>query len=177
MPAPDEQNEARPLTRTDRTSPVPPVRRATGIYGLIVTASVLASAGTSLGTLPLAVAVFVTLLVYWLAEEYAELGEGVTRGQLPGFARIRSHLREKWPLVSASYLPLLAMVAARIVGATASTAALVGLIMSVVLLVVYGWLGGRAAGLRGLSRLGMTAIAGGLGLLLIVLKVSLAQLK
>jgi hypothetical protein len=49
---------------------VPP---ASGIYGLIVAASVLAAVGSDLPTGPLALAVFVTLVVYWLAEEYAGL--------------------------------------------------------------------------------------------------------
>ena len=75
-------------------------RRAAGIYGTIVTASVLATAGGHLRTVPLAVAVFVTLLVYWLAEEYAELGEHATAGHLPTWARTRADLAAKWPMVT-----------------------------------------------------------------------------
>ena len=51
-------------------------RRAAGIYGAIVTAAILDAAGGHLPTAVLVVSVVVTLLVYWLAEEYAEvLGE------------------------------------------------------------------------------------------------------
>ena len=53
-------------------------RRAAGIYGAIITAAILDTAGGHVSTAALVVSVVVTLLVYWLAEEYAEvLGEQV----------------------------------------------------------------------------------------------------
>jgi hypothetical protein len=56
-------------------------RRAAGIYGAIITAAILDTAGGHLSTAALVVSVVVTLLVYWLAEEYAEvLGEQVEGG-------------------------------------------------------------------------------------------------
>ena len=59
-------------------------RRAAGIYGAIVTAAILDTAGGHLSTTALVISVVVTLLVYWLAEEYAEvLGEQVEGGRLP----------------------------------------------------------------------------------------------
>jgi hypothetical protein len=151
-------------------------RRAGGIYGTIVTASVLATAGGHLRPLPLAVALFVTLLVYWLAEEYAELGEQASAGHLPTWSKTRADLAAKWPMVSASYLPLLALLGARLLGATPSTAAYVGLGIAVVLLLIYGWSAGRAAGLGKASQLLLTAAAGGLGALMILLKVVIVHL-
>jgi hypothetical protein len=60
-------------------------RRAAGIYGAIITAAILDTAGGRLSTVALVIAVVVTLLVYWLAEEYAELlGEQAAGGVLPG---------------------------------------------------------------------------------------------
>ena len=80
--------------------------RAAGIYGAIITAAILDTAGAHLPTAALVVSVVVTLLVYWLAEEYAEmLGEQVQGGHLPGRARIRASLAATWPMVSASCLP------------------------------------------------------------------------
>lgn len=143
---------------------------------MIVTASVLASAGSSLQTLPLAVAVFVTLLVYWLAEEYAELAVKATAGRALTWPEVRSALRAKWPMVTASYVPLVTLLVARILGATASTAALIALIVIVGLLMVYGWVAGRSLGLRGLSHFGVTLLAVAFGLFMVLLKVSLAYL-
>src|SRR5215469_6869461 len=84
-------------------------RRAAGIYGAIITAAILDTAGGRLSTEALVIAVLVTLLVYWLAEEYAELlGEQAAGGTLPGWTYVRNALVATWPMVSASYLPLLA---------------------------------------------------------------------
>jgi hypothetical protein len=152
------------------------VRRAAGIYGTIVTAAVLATAGATLRTAPLAVAVFVTLLVYWVAEEYAEIGEHASKGHLPTWAHTRAALAAKWPMVSASYIPLLTLLVARLAQAKTTTAALIALCVTVALLMVYGWKAGQAAGLSGLAQLGMTVAAGTLGVLMILLKVLLVHL-
>ena len=93
-------------------------RRAAGIYGAIITAAIIA-AGSGLPTASLAVSVLVTLLVYWLAEGYAELlGEQSAGGKLPTWARIRGTLAATWPMVSSCYLPLVALLLARVAGAS-----------------------------------------------------------
>jgi hypothetical protein len=146
-------------------------RRAAGIYGAIITAAVLAAAGGHLPTAALVVSVVVTLLVYWLAEEYAELlGEQAVGGTRPSRAYIRAALAATWPMVSASYVPLLALVLARLAGASASLAANVGLIAAIVLLTAEGWLAARAARLHGWRLLLAVSVAAALGLAMIVLK-------
>jgi hypothetical protein len=146
-------------------------RRAAGIYGAIITAAILDTAGGHLSTAALVVSVVVTLLVYWLAEEYAEvLGEQVEGGRLPSWASIWGALTATWPMVTASYAPLLALVLARLAGASALTAANVGLVAAIVLLTVHGWLAGRAAQLRSWQLFFATSIAAGLGLVMIGLK-------
>lgn len=147
--------------------------RAAGIYGLIVSASVLATVGSQMRTAPLAIAVFVTLVVYWLSEQYADLGARASEGRMPTLGSARAALRAKWPIVSASYVPLVALLLARLLGATASDAALVALIVIVVLLMIYGWRAGRAARMSRWGQTGMVLLAGGLGVLMILLKVSL----
>jgi hypothetical protein len=57
--------------RPGRTARSSGRRRAAGIYGTIITAAVIAATGVRLTTLALVVSVLVTLLVYWVAEEYA----------------------------------------------------------------------------------------------------------
>ena len=146
-------------------------RRAAGIYGAIITAAILDTAGGHVSTAALAVSVVVTLLVYWIAEEYAEvLGEQAAGGQLPSRASIQGALVSTWPMVTASYLPLLAVVLAAVAGASELTAANVGLVVAIVLLTVHGWLAGRAAQLQRGKLLVATAIAAGLGLVMILLK-------
>ena len=146
-------------------------RRAAGIYGAIITAAILDTAGGHVSTAALVVSVVVTLLVYWLAEEYAEvLGEQVEGGRLPSRASIWAALAATWPMVTASYAPLLAVVLARLAGASALTAANVGLVAAIVLLTVHGWLAGQAAQLRGWQLFFSTSIAAALGLVMVALK-------
>ena len=147
-------------------------RRAAAIYGTVVTAAVLASAGTKLPTKALAVAVVVTLLVYWAAEQYAELlAEQSTRGHLPRWPVIRASLRNSWPMVSASYIPVLALVLARAGGLPPSSADNVALAVTVGLLVVHCWRAAGAAGLSGVKLWGAAALGGLLGVAMILLKI------
>jgi len=73
-------------------------------------------------------------------------------------------------VVSASYVPLLALLVARALGATAKNAAMGALVVTVVLLVAHGWAAGRAAQLRGPRLLLVTLIAGAFGVVMILLK-------
>jgi hypothetical protein len=146
-------------------------RRAAGIYGAIITAAILDTAGGHVSTTALVISVVVTLLVYWIAEEYAEvLGEHTAGGRLPGRVYIQGALASSWPMVSASYLPLLAVVLAHVAGASDLIAANAGLVVAIVLLTVHGWMAGRAAQLQGWKLVVATSIAAGLGLVMIVLK-------
>lgn len=146
-------------------------RRAAGIYGAVVTAAIIAAVGEQLPTRALVVAVVVTLLVYWVAEQYAELlGEHTAGGHLPSWRDIRADLAVTWPMVGASYAPLLALFLTRLAGASPLTAANVGLAAALLLLVYHGWSAGRAAHLTGRSLLAATSVAVALGVVMIVLK-------
>jgi hypothetical protein len=145
--------------------------RAAGIYGAIITAAILDTAGNRLPTDALVIAVVVTLVVYWLAEEYAELvGEHVAGGRLPTWSHVRAGLVSTWPMVSTSFAPLLVLVLAHVAGASALIAANVGLVAAVVLLTVYAWSAGRAAQFRGRQLVVVTSVAATLGLVMIALK-------
>jgi hypothetical protein len=146
-------------------------RRAAGIYGAIITASVMAAAGGSLPTTALAVSVLITLIVYWLAEQYAEiLGRQAAHGHLPTWGTVREDLATGWPIVSASFAPLVALVLARAAGASPSAAANTGVGLAIALLTLYGWSAGRAAQLGGWRLVGATCVATVLGLVMVVLK-------
>ncbi len=136
-----------------------------------MTAAVIAAGGGQLRTTALAVTVVVTLVVYWLAEEYAELlGEHSRAGHLPSAAIIRSSLAGAWPMVTASFLPLVALLVARLLGASSIDAAWFALSTAVALLVVHGYGAARAANLVGVRLAAVTATAGLLGVAMIVLK-------
>ena len=146
-------------------------RRAAGIYGTIITAAVLAAAGDHLPPLAMAAGVFITLVVYWVAEQYAELlAEPAEAGRLPTWPRIRAGLANTWPMVTACYLPVLVLLLARVLHVDAPMAANLALAAAVILLLVHGRAAGRAAGLHGRQAGVAMLVTGGLGALMIVLK-------
>jgi len=143
-----------------------------GIYGTIITAAILASAGTQLPTTELAVSVLVTLTVYWIAEEYADLlGDQIAGARPPGWRQIRAALAVSWTMVSASYLPLVVLLIATWAGAAATDAASAALVAASGELVVYALAAGRAAALQARPRFLVAASAAVLGLAMIALKV------
>jgi hypothetical protein len=73
-------------------------------------------------------------------------------------------------MVSASYAPLLALLLARLAGASSLAAANVGLVAATVLLMIHGWSAARSSQLHGWRLLLATAVAAGLGLVMIGLK-------
>jgi hypothetical protein len=132
---------------------------------------VIAAGGGRLTTGALAVTVLVTLVVYWLAEQYAELlGEHTHAGRLPRVGQVRSSLAAAWPMVTASFLPLVSLLVARLFGASTSVAAWVALVVAVCLLMIHGHVAGRAAGLTGVRLFAVTGTAGVLGIAMVVLK-------
>jgi hypothetical protein len=115
--------------------------------------------------------VVVTLVVYWLAEQYAELlGEHTTAGRLPSARQMRASLAATWPMVTASYVPVATLLIARLLGASSVTAAQTALIVTVVLLVIHAYAAGRSAGLVGGRLVVVATMAALLGFAMVVLK-------
>jgi len=146
-------------------------RRAAGIYGAIIAAAVMTAGGAGLATTPLALSVLVTLVVYWLAEQYAALlAEADRLGHLPQRVQVRASLADSWPMVSASFAPLAVLILVRLAGASAADAANAGVAVALLLLTVHGWSAARAAELHGWRLACATAIAAALGVILVLLK-------
>lgn len=145
--------------------------RAAGIYGTIVTAAVLATGGGKVGVVSLALLVFVTLVVYWLAELYAEvLGTHVHAGRLPRGAELRLLVGTSWPMVTASYVPLVVLLVVALFGYSVSVASYAALAATILLLAVHGRSAGVDAGLSGSRLFVVTAVAGLLGVSMVALK-------
>jgi hypothetical protein len=62
------------------------------------------------------------------------------------------------------------LLVARLLGVDTKTAAAVALLVAIALLLVHGWVGGKASQLRGLRLLAVTLIAGAFGVTMILLK-------
>jgi len=147
-------------------------RYAAGVYGTIITGAILATSGPRRDAIPLTASIIFTLVVYWLAEQYSELlGEHLGGGRLPGWRQIRRGLARTWPMVAASLFPLLALDLARAFGASQQWSALAALIVAMIMLLVYGWLAGRASALRRGQQLLIALVTALLGVVMVVLKV------
>jgi hypothetical protein len=124
---------------------------ASAVYGTVLAGSLMAVQGGSGGVdVPrLVVEVLVTQVVYWLAHSYAELvGGRITSGHRPHRSEVLHLLHEEWPLVTASFEPLVVTVLAWALGVPASTAVLVGIGAGAVMLAAWALLAGTRARLR-----------------------------
>lgn len=146
---------------------------ADAIYGLIVGAGVMAAShAPSSGRL--AVAVLVTLLIYWSAERYAAIVAGrIAAGHPRSRGTLRRELTDGWGLLTSSFIPLVVLVAFDLFGAETRTAVLAALVSTTVLLCLAGLQIGADGRLRPGERVAATVAAGSLGLVLIALKVTL----
>lgn len=143
---------------------------AAGIYGVIVSAAVMATAHVT-SALRMIVAVLLTLVIYWAAERYARIvAERIHEGQRPQWHTIREQLTTGWEMITASTVPLAVLIIAGLLGADLQAATLWALACSTALLCVAGWHVGRAGRLTRLERLISTAVAGIFGVSLILLK-------
>jgi hypothetical protein len=143
---------------------------AAGIYGLIVSAAVMATShGQTARRVMLTVVV--TLIVYWTAERYARIVAGrIHAGERPTWWHVREELTRGWQIVTASVLPLVALVVVTLLGAGVTAAVLAALVCDTVLLCITGWEVGRDGRLTTGERLVSAAVAGLLGVGMIALK-------
>jgi hypothetical protein len=143
---------------------------ANGIYGVIVGTGVMAAdSGTSVTQL--AIAVVVTLLVYWAAERYAHVvARRIKLGRRQTGRELRRELSAGWELVTASYLPLMVLVTASLLGADLTGAVVSALVFSTALLSLSGWRVGGEANLGLAQRCVSAAIAGAFGVVMILLQ-------
>ena len=162
---------------------VPPASVPAGIYGTVICASILGAAGPDTPVTKVAISVLVTLLVYWLAERYAEVlglaaspdraGPYEQRTHRVTGTHLRRVLGSGWAMIQASVTPLVVMLGSRLFGADNETAVDIALSYTVVLLAMLGYLAATRAGLTGWARVLAAGFATFLGLVVVVLKASL----
>jgi hypothetical protein len=163
---------ARP-TNAPAGTPATEESTAAAIYGVIVSAAVMASAHADTA-FAVVVAVLVTLVIYWGAERYARLvAERIHQGHRPTRAQVRQQLTDGWEMVSASYLPLAVLLVLSLLGVGLFRAVLSALVCSTVLLCIAGWAMGRNGQLTTRERVVSTVVAGLFGMMLIALKSTL----
>jgi hypothetical protein len=146
-------------------------RLSAAIYGLIVSGAVMAAAGEHGSVRDVAITVFLTVLVYWLAESYADmLGEQIAEERPSTRARSWELLRQGFPLVEASYVPVFVLLIAWALGLSTTAAITAGLVANALLLIALGWIASAQANRSIPVRAGWAAVAGAFGMVMIAIK-------
>jgi len=170
MTLPERPQSSGPLPGRLRPTRSTEEGTAAGIYGVIVSAAVLAASHTDTAV-DVVVGVLVTLTIYWSAERFARLvAERIHEGHRPGWRVVRRQLTTGWEIVTASLMPLAVLVILRLLGVSLDSAIIAALICCTLLLCVAGWEIGRHGQLTLLERLGAAAVAGLFGVVMILLK-------
>jgi len=160
------------VTAEPHAAETDPHRRQAGhLYGLIVTGAVLATAPEDLRPIRVALLVLSTLAIYWAAETYVHWIATRTQARRPLSRDERLMIvRDGWPLVAACAVPLICLTVEALLGVETSVALDVTLALNAGLLFVTGWHMGVTGGLTGWRLALASAVAGLLGIALIVFK-------
>jgi hypothetical protein len=143
---------------------------AAGIYGVIVSAAVMAASHAE-RILAVAVAVLVTLVVYWTAERYARLvAARIHDGQRPDWGHVRHELTHGWDMMTASAIPLIVLAVGGLLRAPVYNTVLTALVVSTALLCLAGWEIGRDGRLTTRERVVSACVAGLFGAAMVLLK-------
>jgi hypothetical protein len=171
----NSQSEQSPSAAPGTADPLGLITGGEGVFtGTVVCAAAIAYGAAHLeSTAELSVAIFGTVLIYWIAHLHATtLGASLTHAHHPVQA-FRIALAETWPIAGASVLPIVVLLVAELAGASLRTAAWFALAATIVLLTTYSYLAGVRSGLGTWGRIASAAIGAGIGLLVALLKLSL----
>lgn len=149
-------------------------RRASHLYGLVITGSVLAAAPDEFGLARLAIALVGTLLVYWATETYAHwiALRSLLGRPLRGHERIEV-MQDGLPLVAACLVPVVVLLVEALMGIEASRGVEIALGINVGLLAFVGWNMAGSGGITGWRRVLASVLTGLLGLAMVALKLTL----
>lgn len=146
-------------------------RRASYLYGLIVSGAVLATASESYRIGRVVIAMVATLLIYWASESYVHWMAAREQLQRNLTARERRQLvLDGWPLVTASGVPVVVLTVEALLQVEDARAVDIALLVNTALLLVVGYTMSRQSNLTGWRLWGSTLLAGLLGVAIIAVK-------
>jgi len=144
---------------------------ATAINGLVVCSATLAASAVSERLRVVAITTLVTGMVFWAAESYAQgFARRAVKKSALEWVDVRTIVSQEWPMVSATFIPLGALLLVGALGASVSTAVYSALGVVVVLLSAAGWTVSRECGIRGIRLVASTTLTAFLGVVMVALK-------
>lgn len=146
-------------------------RRASYLYGLIVSGAVLATASESYRISRVILALLGTLVIYWASETYVHwiAAREMLQRSLTSQER-RLILLDGWPLVTACAVPAVVLTVEAWLQVEDARAVDIALMVNAVLLLVVGYRMSRQSALTGWRLWASTATAGLLGVAIIVVR-------
>jgi hypothetical protein len=146
-------------------------RRASHLYGLVVTGAVLATAPDDFRIRRVALVLLGTLAIYWAAETFVHwtATRTVLQRDLTRHER-RAVVLDGWPLVAASAAPLALLLVEALLQVDTGTAVNLALVATILMLLVVGYRMGKTGGLRGIRLVAAATLVGLLGVAMITLK-------
>lgn len=117
------------------------------VYGIVIVGSVIAvESAAHPSAIGETVATSLVLVTYWLAHAYSEMvGERFETREPLDWGHALATVRHEAAIVRGASLPIIAMLIAALLGASANTTALAGIIVAVVSLSLFSLLGGMRA--------------------------------
>jgi hypothetical protein len=146
-------------------------RRASYLYGLIVSGAVLATASEAYRISRVILALLATLVIYWASETYVHwiaAREHLQRNLTPQERRLL--VLDGWPLVTACAVPAIVLTVEALLRVEDARAVDIALAVNALLLLVVGYQMSRQSALAGWRLWVSTAMAGALGVAIIVVK-------
>jgi hypothetical protein len=159
----------------DRPAALDLVRASEGaIVGTVVCAAAIAATAGHIDSIAqLCLVILGTVGVYWLAHLHAEtIGSTLTQRHHP-LAALRHAFWQTLPIAAVSVIPLCVLLVTTLLGFEIVPAAKIALFGTIALLILYSYIAGSRAGLDAKGRWASAVAGGGIGLLVVMLKVGL----
>ena len=151
-----------------------PVRSSRAIYGNVLATSLVVAFSededNSAGDI--ALAVFVTGIVFWIAHVYASvLAERYTAGRRLAWSEIQAELQAEWPIVQAFFPPIVVLLLGTIGLLSDNTAEWLAIGVGVAAMVLWSLAIGRRERMSALGLAGMALVNALFGVAIVLLKV------
>jgi hypothetical protein len=150
-----------------------PEEHAAGVvYGIITVGAVIAIEGSN--NLPVwhdIGATVIVLVIYWIAHAYATImGDLYRTKERWSWLHVATTLRHEQAILRGASIPIVAMMAAALLGDREAMVTWVGLIVMIILLMAFQVVAGQRAGMRGLALGGQLLVGVFFGVLLVIVR-------
>jgi hypothetical protein len=150
-----------------------PEEHAAGVvYGIITVGAVIAiEGGNNLPVWHDIGATVIVLVIYWIAHAYSTIMGDLYRTKARwSWPHVAMTLRHERAILRGASIPILAMIAAALLGVRESTVTWTALVAMITLLMAFQVVAGQRAGMRGIALVGQLLVGVFFGVLLVIVR-------